>query len=139
MARAPQTRSVKTRPTDASVDDFIAAVEDPRRRADAGAVCALMAEVTDEPAVMWGSSIVGFGHTDGPTGDWPLIGFSPRKANLVLYVASFPGREDLVAKLGRVKTGVGCIYVNRLDQLDGAVLRDLCDQSVRAMRARHPG
>jgi hypothetical protein len=139
MASTPQTRSVKTRATDASVDDFIAAVEDPRRRADAGAVCALMAEATGEPAVMWGTSIVGFGHTHGPTGDWPLIGFSPRKANLVLYVAGFPGREDLVAKLGRVKTGVGCIYVNRLDQLDGAVLRDLCDQSVGVMRARHPG
>ncbi|WP_395943147.1 DUF1801 domain-containing protein [Brevundimonas sp.] len=137
-------KEAKTRPTDASVDDFIAAVEEPRRRADAGAVRDLMAEVTGEPAVMWGSSIVGFGnthaHSHGGAGDWPLIGFSPRKANLVLYVGGgFPEREELVARLGKVKTGVGCIYVNRLDQLDGAVLRDLCDRSVRAARDRYPG
>ena len=130
MASAP-----KTRPTDASVEDFIAAVEDPSRRADAGAVCALMAEVTGQPAVMWGSSIVGFGNTGRPMGDWPLIGFSPRKAKLVLYIAGdFPEREGLVATLGKVKTGVGCIYVSRLDQLDRAVLRELCGRSVRALR-----
>jgi len=135
MAKEP-----KTRLTDASVDDFIAAVEDPRRRADAGVVRDLMAEVSGEPAVMWGTSIVGFGQTEGASNDWPLIGFSPRRNNLVLYVAGgFPEREELVARLGRVKTGVGCIYVNRLDQLDGAVLRDLCDRSVRAARDRYPG
>ncbi|WP_293824308.1 DUF1801 domain-containing protein [uncultured Brevundimonas sp.] len=130
----------KTRPTDASVDDFLAAVEDPRRRADAEAVRDLMTEISGEPAVMWGTSIVGFGNTGGPTGDWPLIGFSPRKANLVLYVAGgFPEREGLVSRLGKVKTGVGCLYVARLDRIDGEVLRDLCDRSVHAMRSRHPG
>lgn len=130
----------KTRPTDASVPDFIAAVENPRRRADAEAVNALMAEVSGEPAVLWGPSIIGYGSYRGPTGDWPIIGFSPRKANLVLYVSrDFDGADDLLARLGKHKTSVGCLYVNRLDDLDPAVLRELVERSVARMRAASPG
>lgn len=129
----------KTKPTATSVADFIAAVENPRRRADAEAVQALMAEVSGEPAVMWGSSIVGYGGYRGPTGDWPIIGFSPRKANLVLYVfRDFDGADDLLAHLGRHKASVGCVYVNRLDDLDPAVLRELVTRSVAWMRAKYP-
>lgn len=129
----------KTRPTDASVPDFIAAVENPRRRADAEVVNALMTEVSGEPAVLWGASIIGYGSYRGPTGDWPIIGFSPRKANLVLYVSrDFDGAEDLLARLGKHKLSVGCLYVNRLDDLDPAVLRELVERSVERMRTGNP-
>lgn len=129
----------KTKVTDAPVAEFIAAVESPRRRADAEAVQALFADITGDPAVMWGPSIVGYGSYRGPTGDWPIIGFSPRKANLVLYVfRDFDGGGDLVARLGKVKASVGCLYVNRLDDLDPAVLRELATKSVASMRAKYP-
>ena len=74
----------KTKPTDVPVAEFIAAVDNPKRRADAGVVRAMLTEVTGEEPVMWGPSIVGYGSYRGPTGDWPIIGFSPRKAQLVL-------------------------------------------------------
>lgn len=130
----------KTKPTDASVPDFIAAVENPRQRADAEVVNALMTEVSGEPAVLWGPSIIGYGSYRGPTGDWPIIGFSPRKANLVLYVSrDFEGADELLARLGKHKTSVGCLYVNRLDDLDSSVLRELVERSVARMRAANPG
>ena len=91
----------KTKPTDASVADFLDAVEHPGRREDGKAVAALMSEITGEKAVMWGPSIVGYGSYKGPTGDWPRIGFSPRKANLVLYMMTgFKGYDALLARLG---------------------------------------
>lgn len=95
-----------------------------------------MSEITGEPAVLWGSSIIGFGNDGGPKGGWPLISFSPRKADLVLYVAAdFPERAQLIARLGKVKTGVGCIYISRLEDVDQKVLQDLCGRAVRAVEA----
>ncbi|MBD3838063.1 DUF1801 domain-containing protein [Brevundimonas sp.] len=130
----------KTRPTDASVPDFIAAVENPIRRADAEAICAMMGEATAEPPVLWGASIIGFGSYRSPTGDWPLVGFSPRKANLVLYVMpGFEGQSDLLARLGKHKAGGSCLYLNRLADIDRAVLRQIIDRSVASMRARYGG
>ena len=126
----------KTKPTDVPVADFIAAVEHPRRRADAEVLQVLMAEVSGEPAVMWGPSIVGYGSYRSNTGDWPIIGFSPRKANLVLYLArDFEGGEALLARLGKHKTSAGCVYVNRLEDLDLGVLRELIARSVAWMRS----
>lgn len=134
---------LKTRPTDASVADFIAAIDNPRRREDARTVCALLAEITGEPPVMWGPSIVGFGRytsvnsTKTPA-EWPVIGFSPRKANLVLYIMpGFTARPDLMARLGKAKTSVSCLYLNRLDDADPAALRELCEWAVSVMRERH--
>ena len=129
----------KTKPTDVPVADFIAAVEHPGRRADAEVVRALMAEVTGEPAVMWGPSIVGYGSYQSSTGDWPIIGFSPRKAHLVLYImGQLPERADLVSRLGKVTTKGGCIYVTKLAGVDMAVLSDLAVRSVAWMREHHP-
>jgi len=129
----------KTRPTDVPVSDFIAAVENPRRRADAEATRAMLDEVTGEPAVMWGPSIIGYGSYRGPTGDWPIIGFSPRKAQLVLYfMQGFDGVEDLLARLGKHKTNGGCLYVNKLDDVDPAVLREMAVRSVAWMREKYP-
>ncbi|HYC67885.1 DUF1801 domain-containing protein [Brevundimonas sp.] len=129
----------KTKPTDAPVADFIAAVENPQRRADAEVVRAMLAEVTGEQPVMWGPSIVGYGRYKGPTGDWPIIGFSPRKAQLVLYIMrGFADFGELLARLGKHKTGGGCLYVNRLADVDLDVLREMAASSVAWMREQYP-
>lgn len=129
----------KTKPTDASVADFLEAVEHPGRREDGKIIAALMAEASGETAVMWGPSIVGFGTYKGATGDWPRIGFSPRKANLVLYLMSdMNGYADLLARLGKHRTSVACLYLNRLADVDMAVLRQMIVGSVKAMREKYP-
>ena len=134
----------KTKSTPVSAADFIAAVEDPKRRADAEAACALLAEATGEPPVMWGPSIIGFGayhyrYASGHEGDAPLVGFSPRKANLVFYLYCDEGRDDLLARLGKHKSGKGCVYVNRLSDIDPAVLKEMAVASAKQMRAKYPG
>ena len=129
----------KTRPTDVPVADFIAAVDNPRRRADAEVMQALLSEMTGVAPVMWVPSIIGYDSYKGPTGDWPRIGFSPRKAQLVLYVmGDFDAREALIARLGKVSTKGGCLYINRLDAVDEGVLRELVAASLAHMRARYP-
>jgi hypothetical protein len=130
-----------TRPTGTPVDAFLASVPDERRRADAVAVCELMAEVTGEPAQMWGASIVGFGtyhyrYDSGHQGDAPLVGFSPRKAQLVIYLVS--GYEEryqaALARLGPHKTGKGCLYLKGLADVDRDAIRELIDRTVRVHR-----
>jgi hypothetical protein len=130
-----------TVPTDASVDDFLAAVPDERRRADAERLRALLGEVTGEPAMMWGPSIVGFGsyrytYGNGRTGDWPLVGFSPRRQHLVVYlVGGYEERHaSVLARLGPHRTGKGCLYLRRLDDVDAGALRELVDRTVRVHR-----
>lgn len=129
----------KTKPTDASVDDFIASVDHATRRADAQAVQAAMTEITGLQPVMWGSSIVGYGSYRAASGDWPLIGFSPRKANLVLYLMpGFEQHSEQLARLGKYKTGASCLYLNKLADVDQAVLREMIHQSFQAMRQKYP-
>jgi|SRR6478672_2656666 len=134
----------KTKVTDVSVADFIAAVENPQRRADAETLCALFEEISGEPATMWGPSIIGFGtyhyrYASGHEGDAPRLGFSPRKAQTVLYVMSgAEGQADMIKRLGKVKSSVSCIYVNRLDQIDMGVLREMADASLAHMREQYP-
>jgi hypothetical protein len=131
----------KTQPTGADVEAFLDAVPDERRRADARTLCALLADATGEPPVLWGATIVGFGsyhyrYESGHEGTSALVGFSPRKPHLVLYLAG--GFEDrharLLARLGPHKTGKGCLYLKRLDDVDLDVLRELVDRSVRVKR-----
>ena len=133
----------KTQPADASVEAFLAAVEPARRREEGRILCALMHEVTGEAPVMWGPSIVGFGRyanvtANGKSADWPRMGFSPRKAALTLYLASTPATEVMLARLGPHTTSVACLYIKRLDQVDIAVLRDLCVASRDEMNRRYP-
>lgn len=123
----------KTKPTPVDPAAFIAAVDHPRRRRDAEAVDALLREVTGEAPRMWGPSIVGYGaygytYESGHSGESCRIGFSPRKANLVLYIPTgLADREAMVARLGPVKTGASCIYVTDLAKLDAGALRALCE------------
>lgn len=134
----------KTKPTEISVADFIAAVENPKRRADAETLCALFEEISGEPPKMWGPSIIGFGqyhyrYASGHEGDAPRLGFSPRKAQTVVYVMSgFKGQEEMIARIGKVKTSVSCMYVNRLDQIDMGVLREMAVASLAQMREQYP-
>ena len=127
----------KTRPTDTDVVAFLDAVPDERRRADAETVCRLMQEVSGEPPVMWGASMVGFGsvHLRYATGrelDWPVVAFSPRKAATTVYLMDgFEERADLLARLGRHTIGKSCLYLKRLSDVDLDVLRELISETVQ--------
>ena len=118
----------KTVETEASIEDFLARVEPPQRVADARVLIAQMAEISGEPPRLWGPSIIGFGsvhyrYESGREGDMPAIAFSPRKAELVLYVgASTPNIAALLPDLGKHKTGKGCLYVKKLADVDAGVL-----------------
>jgi hypothetical protein len=134
----------KTKPTKLSVAAFIEALTDRTRRADAKTLVRLMQRATAEKPKMWGPSIIGFGsyhykYDSGREGDMLLIGFSPRKAAIVLYnMGGFSGSEALRAKLGKHTTGKGCLYIEKLAEVDQQVLEALVLKSVGAMRARYP-
>jgi len=120
------------------VEAFLAQVPNDQQREDARRLCALMEEITGEPPAMWGSSIVGFGtyhyrYASGHEGDSALAGFSPRRQHLVIYlVGEFADRHHAaLARLGPHKTGKGCLYIRRLDEVDPDALRELIDRSVR--------
>lgn len=130
--------SPKTVKTKASVADFLNEVEDDTRRKDAKAVDKMLREITGEKPAMWGPSIVGYGEYDGPTGKWPRTGFSPRKANLVLYVMDGYDGEPLMKKLGKHKTGRSCLYINKLTDVDEGVLRDLIAKGWKTMAKKYP-
>lgn len=121
----------KTKPTAASVDDFIAKIENPRRRADALTALKIYKEITGLRPVMWGPSIIGFGsihyvYETGREGDMPAAGFSPRKTYLTFYVGDkFEGAKELYAKLGKHKKSVACLYVNKLEDVNLEVLYEI--------------
>ncbi|HEX4762157.1 MAG TPA: DUF1801 domain-containing protein, partial [Sphingomicrobium sp.] len=113
----------KTKPTDVSVGSFLDEVAHPVRRADGKTLRAMMERITGEPAVMWGPTIVGFGsyhyrYASGHEGDAARVGFSPRSANLVLYVGGFPEYASLLGKLGKHKRSKACLYLNKLADVD---------------------
>ena len=129
------------RQTGASVAEFLDRVPDELRREDAHRLCALMQEITGNPPAMWGTSIIGFGryhyrYASGREGDGPLAGFSPRGQHLVIYlVGEFADRHRAaLARLGPHKTGKGCLYIKRLDDVDHDALRELIDRSARIHR-----
>lgn len=129
----------KTKATDESVAAFLAEIGDEERRKDCFAVLDIMKEATGVEPKMWGSSIVGFGsykyrYESGREGEWPIIGFSPRKNDLTLYIMpGFEVFETLLAKLGKHKTGESCLYIKRLDDVQIPVLKRLIANSVEKM------
>jgi len=133
----------KTRQTKTSVAQCLNAIENPQRRAEAKKVAAMMRKATGRRAKLWGTSIVGFGtyhykYASGREGDWILVGFSPRKQNLVVYI--MPGFKEfpaLMQKLGKFRTGKSCLYLNKLDDVDETVLEKLIEQSVKVMCKRY--
>jgi len=132
----------KTKPTKVSVSTFLDQLTDQTRRADARKLVRLMQDATAEKPKMWGPSIIGFGschfeYDSGREGDMPLIGFSPRKAATVLYLATGES-NTLLAKLGKYTSGKSCLYIKKLTDVDQAVLEPLVGKSVAVMRARYP-
>jgi hypothetical protein len=131
--------SPKTVPTQASVKDFIAQQDDAVRRADCTALVKMMEKATGEKACMWGSAIVGFAtyryaYANGSTGDWPVVAFSPRKNDLTVYLMpGFENQTELLARLGKHKTGKVCLYLKRLADVDLDVLQVMINLSVQAM------
>ncbi|WP_404403751.1 DUF1801 domain-containing protein [Pelagibacterium halotolerans] len=133
----------KTRPTDQSVADILNAVEPEQKRKDSWTVLEMMERLTGEKARMWGHSIIGFGsytyvNSTKKPAEWPLVGFSPRKTSLVLYImAGFSAYDGLMARLGKHSIGKSCLYVTRLSDIDLDVLEDLVAQSVAYMREKY--
>jgi hypothetical protein len=130
----------KTKPTKLSVAAYIDAIADETKRADAKVLVKLMQSATGEKAALWGPSIIGFGsyhykYDSGREGDSCLVGFSSRKGDISIYLtASFPGREDLLARLGKYKLAKACLYVRALSDIDAKVLEQLVAGSAEARR-----
>ncbi len=133
----------KTKVTKASVTEFINAIDDKEKRADARKVAAMMRKATGKRAQMWGPSIVGYGtyhykYASGREGDFMITGFSPRKQALTVYIlAGFKRYDSLMARLGKYKTGKSCLYIKRLSDVDEEVLQQLIDGSVEYMRKNY--
>jgi hypothetical protein len=135
---------LKTKATGVSVDAFLDAIPDERRRNDARAVLKMMQDITGELPRMWGPSIVGFGkyhyrYASGQEGDMCIAGFSPRSTALTVYlVPGFQRSADLMGRLGKFTTGKSCLYVKRLDDVDSGVLRQLIEKSIAECRSMYP-
>ena len=135
---------LKTKQTEASVEEYLDTIKDPRRRADCEAISALMMRVTKFDPKMWGSSIVGFGsyhyrYETGREGDACLAGFSFRRPEIVVYIADgCESREKLLQQIGKHRTGKVCLYIKRLSDIDVGVLEKLVKASVAEMRRKYP-
>jgi len=133
---------LKTKPTKESVAGFLKKVPDKSRREDCLKVLELMKDVTGEEPKMWGSSIVGFGryrykYESGREGEWMITGFSPRKGDLTLYIMlGFEPVSELMARLGKHKTGKSCLYIKKLADVDLGVLRKIVEKSVKGMAGK---
>lgn len=134
----------KTKETDADVIEFIESVENPNKRADAYQLLEIFTETSGYPAKMWGTSIIGFGsyhyvYASGHEGDAPLVGFSPRKAKHSLYFATGDTeRTQLLQKFGKHTTGKACVYINKLDDVEVDVLKELITQSILFLNTLYP-
>jgi hypothetical protein len=134
----------KTKPTSASIEEYLASRASPEQLADCKALMAVLKKVTKQSPKMWGPSIVGYGsysykYESGSTGESCLTGFAVRGKELVVYlVAESPGQQALLARLGRHKMGKACLYFKRLADLDTKVLEALVSESVAEIKRRHP-
>jgi hypothetical protein len=131
---------LKTKVNEASVDAFLNAVTDEKKRKDSYAIIEMLRKITKHQPKMWGGSIIGFDtfhykYATGHEGDMPLVGFSPRKASITLYLmCGFHFRKDLLEKLGKHKTGKGCLYINTLDDVDPKILKQVIEVSIAALK-----
>jgi len=129
---------IKTRETSASVEDYLNKVQPEQKKKDSQVILEMMKKATGEKPKLWGSSIIGFGNkrykspATGREVDWFLIGLAPRKANISLYLTiNVKEHSDALKKLGKHKTGVGCLYINKLDDIDIKVLKSMIDASLK--------
>lgn len=134
---------VKTKKTENSVDDFLEAIPEEQKRRDCRAIAKLMQTATKTQPKMWGPSIVGFGscrlvYPNGKTMDWMEVAFSPRKANITLYLTETVLESDLMQKLGKTACGKGCLYIKKLSEVDVPTLKRLIEATVRQRRQAAP-
>lgn len=128
---------LKTKPNDSNVEEFLNGISDSRKQRDSFAILELMKQITGEAPKMWGNAIVGFGNShykyeSGREGDWFIVGFSPRKQNISLYLSyGFAQNKELMDKLGKYKTGKACLYINKLEDIDVGILKELILSSIR--------
>jgi len=128
---------IKTKPTTVSAEDFINSIADEQKRKDSLVILKLMEKATKLKPKMWGSSMIGFGEVrykspaSGREVDWFKIGFSPRKANLSLHLINIEQHAEALGKLGKHKTGVGCLYVNKLEDIDIRVLEKIISAAAK--------
>lgn len=133
---------LKTQKTAASVDDFLNSIKDEQVRADCMEIAKMMKQATKAEAKMWGASIVGFGdfhykYASGREGDWFLLGFSPRKQNLTLYImGGLEQHAALLKKLGKHTTGVGCLYIKKLADIDKKTLKEIMANTVKDLKKK---
>ncbi|MGQ0738355.1 MAG: DUF1801 domain-containing protein [Bacteroidota bacterium] len=135
---------LKTKENNASIEDFLQAVPDETKRKDTAEILNMMKKITGETPKMWGASIIGFGNyiyespATGRRGKWFMTGFSPRKQNMVVYIMpGFAAYTDLLKKLGKHKTGGGCLYFNKLADVDVKVLKELVSHSYKYMKEKY--
>ena len=127
---------LKTKPTDRNVVEFLNKVENPTKREDSFKILDLMREVTQEEPIMWGDSIIGFGeyhykYKSGREGDWFMVGFSPRKQSLTIYIMSgFDNYEEKLRKLGKYRTGKSCLYIKKLEDVNISILKEIIADSI---------
>ena len=138
--------TLKTTPNDADVQSFLEGVEHAKRQEDSWKMLEIMREETGHAPKMWGSSIIGYGsyhfvYASGREGDWMLTGFSPRKTSLTVYIMNgFERYDDLLAQLGKFKTGKSCLYVKQLEDVDEGILRQLIRESCQYLLEKYgPG
>ena len=136
MAKPAQ---IKTKPTAQSVEEYINSIADEGKKKDSQTLLALMQKATGEAPKMWGSSMIGFGNVrykspaTGREVDWFKIGFAPRKANLSLHLMNLQPHEAALAKLGKHKTGAGCLYINKLDDVDITILEKIITNAAKGI------
>lgn len=136
--------TLKTQANDGNIEEFLNNIEPTTRQHDARLVLSIMREVTGEDPKMWGTSIVGFGqyhyrYESGREGEWFRMGFSPRKQNLTLYIMNgFQEYSEILARLGKYKTGKACLYINKLVDIDIAVFRELIEHSLAHLNKTYP-
>lgn len=134
---------LKTKITDEKVEKFLEGIEDDKKRQDSYKVLSIMKDVTKLEPKMWGATMIGFGsyhykYESGREGDWFVTGFSPRKQALTLYImAGFSNYDDLMERLGKYKTGKSCLYINKIEDINEEVLRELIKQSTDHISAKY--
>ncbi|MEL7530366.1 MAG: DUF1801 domain-containing protein [Bacteroidota bacterium] len=135
---------LKTAPNDLSVSEFLDSIKDEQKRTDSYTLLEKMRQISGAEAVMWGNSIVGFGryqykYKSGREGEWFLTGFSPRKNALTLYLmGGLDQQAELLAKLGKHKTGKGCLYIKRLSDIEESVLEEMITLGVKKLKEQYP-
>lgn len=134
---------LKNQPSKDSVDYFLKNIEDEQKQKDCFELLKMFSNITKCKPVLWGKSIVGFGkyhykYESGREGDWFITGFSPRKQNISIYILSgFKTYEELMNKLGKFKTGSSCLYIKKLDEIDGTILKKLIKESFENMNKKY--